>query len=341
MTQDVKRFILKTGILLSPAIVLLCLYLILDPFEVLYTYDNYYASRTSAGVSLNNDYIATELLKRQSPSNRYDSYIFGSSRSRFYQVSDWKKHIRSARCFHYESSAESLYGIHAKLKYLDRNCGMISNAIFVMDIELLSDIQNSNSHFARKHPDLSGESSFKFQLRFLKTFLRPMFFGNYLYFVVTGNFHSYMKDLGVLDNTPFEYELFSNEIRYSQFENLLATNPAAYYSKRLSSFYNRPKVPECALPVIGPGQMEMLTEMSGILTKHRTDFKLVISPLYNQKKLNHKDLRDLQTLFGKNNVYDFSGVNEITQSYTNYYETSHYRPHVAREIMSRIYSNRN
>lgn len=42
-------------------------------------------------------------------------------------------------------------------------------------------------------------------------------------------------------------------------------------------------------------------------------------------------------LFGENNIYDFPGVNSITEDYHNYYEDSHYRPCVARFILQTIY----
>ena len=64
----------------------------------------------------------------------------------------------------------------------------------------------------------------------------------------------------------------------------------------------------------------------------------MISPLYDQVKFNPEDLSVLQEVFGHNQVFDFSGVNEFTTSKYNYYETSHYRPHVANEIMKKVYA---
>ena len=40
---------------------------------------------------------------------------------------------------------------------------------------------------------------------------------------------------------------------------------------------------------------------------------------------------------GEENVFDFSGVNEFTNEMTNYYETSHYRPKVCKELLRIIY----
>ena len=70
---------------------------------------------------------------------------------------------------------------------------------------------------------------------------------------------------------------------------------------------------------------------------NKTNYRIIISPLYNQIKLNNQDLDYLKQLFGKDNVFDFSGINKFTKDYNNYYESSHYRPHIAREIMQLIY----
>ena len=54
-------------------------------------------------------------------------------------------------------------------------------------------------------------------------------------------------------------------------------------------------------------------------------------------KLNESDLIYLKDTFGEDNVFDFSGINEFTNDYRNYYEISHYRPHVARKILEIVY----
>ncbi|MCX6296671.1 MAG: hypothetical protein NTX97_11510, partial [Bacteroidetes bacterium] len=77
-----------------------------------------------------------------------------------------------------------------------------------------------------------------------------------------------------------------------------------------------------------------------ILKSHNTQYKIVISPLYNQEKLDPGDLNYLVNLFGGENVFDFSGINFITNDFHNYYETSHYRPFVCDYILNIIYSKK-
>ena len=67
----------------------------------------------------------------------------------------------------------------------------------------------------------------------------------------------------------------------------------------------------------------------------------MISPLYNKMKLHNEDLEYLKKVFGETNVFDFSGINKFTNDYRNYYESSHYRPHVAREILKIVYNGDN
>jgi hypothetical protein len=81
----------------------------------------------------------------------------------------------------------------------------------------------------------------------------------------------------------------------------------------------------------------MLREIRAIFDRHSTDYRIVVSPLYHQVPMNAQDIRMLEEVFSETNVYDFSGVNEFTCDVRNYYETSHYRPTAAREIMCRIY----
>src|ERR1043166_10080600 len=158
MSKDVRIFLLKALILSLPAIVLLGIYLILDPFKVLRSYESYYISGAPSWVTLNREYVSTETFNTHYASNQYDAFIFGNSRSIFYEVKDWQKHIASTRCFHFDASGESFYGIYSKFKYLDRIGANIHEALIVLDSSALSETRNRNGHLFRTPPCLSGES---------------------------------------------------------------------------------------------------------------------------------------------------------------------------------------
>ena len=90
-------------------------------------------------------------------------------------------------------------------------------------------------------------------------------------------------------------------------------------------------------PVIGKPQRELLDSISSIFARQGTSVQIIISPLYNQIRLNPSDLRCLKQLFGSDHVNDFSGPNLWNTDLHNYYEASHYRPHVAVAVMDSVY----
>ena len=74
--------------------------------------------------------------------------------------------------------------------------------------------------------------------------------------------------------------------------------------------------------------------------RHNTCYRVVVSPLYDQIKMNPEDVKALGEIFGAENVFDFSGVSEFTSDYRNYYDDSHYRPNVAREVLNIAYGKK-
>ncbi len=337
MNQRVTLFLVKAFLVSLPVTVLLCVYVISDPFKVLYAYPSYYTSGVPGYIPCNRDFVSTETFRRYYPTNQYDSFIIGNSRSLFYEVRDWQLHIQSTRCFHFDASAESLYGIGAKFRYLDRLGVGITNALVLLDYSTLVVTTNSPGHLIRKHPALSGEPPWIFQLVYLKAFLNGKFLAAYLHFKLTGQVHAYMVKDDLIDNRAWDYELDSNEIKAGNSEAMIATNASSYYAARREVLYPRSAVESCSPPAVGAPQKALLLEIHGILEKQKSNYRIVINPLYDQKKINPDDLNYLQNLFGRDRVFDFSGINKFTQCYTNYYESSHYRPQVAREIMNLIY----
>ena len=84
----------------------------------------------------------------------------------------------------------------------------------------------------------------------------------------------------------------------------------------------------------------ILSPCGYIFNKHNTKYKIVISPVYDQVPMEEEQLEVLEQIFGKQNIYNFSGKNKFTDSIHNFYETSHYKPNVANEIMNILYEDR-
>jgi hypothetical protein len=131
-----------------------------------------------------------------------------------------------------------------------------------------------------------------------------------------------------------------NNFFIAKSDSELSKDSDSYYEKLLEQnlFYLKKIPPMIEIPQIDDNAVKLLSDILRIFKKHNTSYKLVISPLYNTPKFNSKDFQTLVSIFGSENVFDFSGNNQITTNHRNYYERSHYRPEVGKEIFQIIYS---
>ena len=147
-----------------------------------------------------------------------------------------------------------------------------------------------------------------------------------------------MKDIfffgsGVVHNVPY-----TNDYYYQKYDSMLRSDSVGFYVYKEKVFYNRPPDQNPSDPVLKEKHIEMLKDIKRIFDKNGTRFKILISPLYDQIRINGADVKTLKSIFGPNVVYDYSGVNDITRTRANYYEWSHYKPYIANKIMTEIYS---
>lgn len=340
MSKFLSRLFRFSLIGLIPLTIIGLLYIVFDPFKVLYNYNSFIESNSKGMVTLNQDYISTTTFVNNSEKINYNSFILGNSRSIFYQVSDWKKYLnQDDRCFHFDASSESLWALSKKIEFIDKKGDSIKNILLVLDYSVIIQDKPKSGHLFIISPTLVDNSNvFDFHKTFFSAFLSPKFFYAYIDFKISNKVKPYMRKNSLLDDDPRNYDVLTNELRFDYFENLMLEDK--YYTpERLAVFYERDTInqkisPEC----IFENQKLIFNNIQNISRKHNTKIKIIINPLYDQLKLNQKDLDYLKILFGKENVFDFSGINKFTNDYKNYYENSHYRPHVAREIMEIVYS---
>jgi hypothetical protein len=332
-----KQYLLKLTLLFSPIICIVGLYIIKDPFKVLYHYDNYLEPGFPVHAQYNKDYISTQNFINKYDKHHYDSYIFGNSRSRYYAIAEWSKHV-SGTFYHFDASAESLYGIQKKFTLLEQKGAHIKNALFVIDASVLSVIDNTKDVALIKHPILSGQSKLDFELYFFKSFADINFLKQYIKYMVTKKYEPAMTE--VLVQTIQAYDATDNEETYTLLESAIARNADSFYAARRARFYKRSDTLQTGKPVLEPVRIGILNYIKGVLTKNNTNYRIVINPLYDQVRFNPTDLATLKNIFGSENVYDFSGINDITSNERNYFEESHYRPHIASRIIDSIYRNK-
>jgi len=333
------KFFLKVLVVTSPLLLIMAVYIVTDPFRVLrsYHFDNYYDWQHW---EINRELASTENLKeRLSKNDVPDAYIFGNSRSLVFRCDVWESFLNDhTRPFHFDAASESLFGLYTKVKYLDAKNIPVHDALLVCDVTLLSKIVNDHDVTHIKHPDVSDESKFAFQANFIKGYFTDFFFFKQIDFLLWGKTRSYMKDIFAINPGYIKTVPYENDYYYQKYDSMLAADSIAYYVYKNDVFYERPTKPETFDAVIKEKQIAMLKEIKAIFDKNKTRFKIVISPLYDQAKINEADIKALTGIFGEKTVYDYSGRNEITATKYNYYESSHFKPYIARKILTDIYS---
>lgn len=323
-----KKLLFKLFILTLPLQLIMGYFIFADPMKLFFNNEN----PVSKGVLMNDRFYQIEYL--QSKPKTYNSFIFGSSRSKAFKTNYWKKHLtKHAIPYHMGVNDESLYGIVQKLRYLDQNGYRINNVFIQMDPRLLSQLKNSEAHVFRDHYLVSGETKTAFYQRFFTAFLNLNFLTNYIHFKRTGEIQNKNQNVFLWD-PGFIFTPSTGDIFYKRSDIQIKQDSLGYYDKL--ALHKRKRKENIAPKLLNNEAKQMLIEMQHIFKKNNTHYCIIISPNFDLTLLDPSDKKYLQQLFGVN-FYDFSGKNQFTQTLGNYYEEKHFRPRVASHIIDSIY----
>ncbi|MES2616276.1 MAG: hypothetical protein V4613_00250 [Bacteroidota bacterium] len=333
-----KKFFITLLKFTAPFILIVLIYCIADPFKVIWPCTSYYADGMQPRIGINKDHASASTYNQYFSTQQYNAFIFGNSRSIFYRVADWQQHLpTSAHCFHFDASAETLYGIHQKVNYIHQQGRPLRHALLIVDHVLLSQTTPRSGHLFVPSPVLSGGSNWgAFHLAHISAFVSPQFLYTYADLKISGRAKPYMQANNLIDQRPTAYHAITNELQFQAYEQQIQQQQ--YYTPQLmAEFYTRPATQQYAPQVIQQQHRLLLQHIAQVFQLQHTQYHIIISPLYDQLAMHPADVTTLQIIFGAAQVHNFSGINSITANYTNYYESSHYRPHVARQIMDRVY----
>lgn len=331
----VAAFLLRAALFASPLLLVLGAYLVLDPFRVLREYDD--PSQGSI-VDLNKDHVGTRTYLRRYEAERYDAFLFGSSRTLGFRIEDWSRHLSPGSVpFAFDANQESLYGIGRKVRLIDSLGGTLRYALIIVDpLNTFAPWGNSEGHLFMKDPVLSGESAWTFQKTFVRAWFSRHFFVKYLDHRITGARRAYMSGALVFDGRN-RYDPVSME-RLMPVEAVIQADPDRYYREHAGLFPARDTSAQQYYPaMLGPDHRRGLEEIAAILHRHGTRVDVIVAPLYDQRAIAPEDLEQLREVFGAAHTYDRSGINTITRDVRNYIESSHFRAHVGRQLMDEVY----
>lgn len=331
-----KRFIRYCVLLSIPLIVMVPFYIMEDPYKVIWHYDNYYPSDNV--IELNRGYVSIMHYINHHKELGYDSFIFGNSRSIAFHEKEWKKYIpKSNRCYHFDVSGGSIRELYGEINYINKN-GILRNALLVFDVGMLGTTENRGILYSMPPILKNGKDLISFHNEYFWSFYKFGFFLAYIDYKTHKDFKPYMIDYFIDPSWKRGYDSINNELNWDKHE--ASISEGTYYStERIKRFENAQfpgKVSDC---VLNDERKELLREIKNIFYKQNTDYRIIISPIYDQIKINPEDLLFLYDVFGQENVFDFSGISKWSLDYQNYYETSHYRSCVANEILKIVYAD--
>ncbi len=322
----------KVLLLTLPAWVLAVSYFVFDPFWVLYHYPTFSDSLITVP---NRDYVSTQMYLNTYQQRRYQSFILGNSRTMAFRARDWSRYTHDTVAFHFDASGESLFGVWKKLQFLEAHSPGIRNVLIVCDPSLLSQTQNVKTPPFYKDPRLTGELPFGFQLTFFTAYFSNHFYAKYLKRRITGKYTPDMATM--MERHRVHYDPLTNDLTWPDLDEEIRTDSVGFYARN-KKLTPRLVPPAAAPAVIGAAQLQQLVAVRNILARNHTSYHLVLSPLYQQQPVNPADVALLVRLFGAGRVHDFSGVNQYTRPKGNYYEESHYRPMLGRQLLRAIYA---
>lgn len=328
------RTFLKTSLIFSvPLIVIIIAYIIADPFKVVRKYDLY----LSDCVMLNRGFVSTQVFLKNNERYNFDSFIFGSSRATAFTCNDWRNYLPTYSVpFSFGAWNETIEGIYAKILFIAAQGNKIENVLILVDVDQTF-IANADA-LEKEHYDISGIGFWKFhKMYFIQSLREYYLIPASIDYKLFNKRRTYMKNfvgmkIGDLDPINNDWKPFE--------ETEICKDSVTYYSGSIGKFYRRSENEAMSVRLIDSTYQQRLQKIDSIFDQHGTQVKIVIAPLYNQVRINEFDLETLKFIFKGENVYNYSGINPITNNMYNYRnDVSHIRIRTANRILREVYSN--
>jgi hypothetical protein len=306
-----------------------------DPFKIFFKYSN----EDYNDIGANRESYCLRLLDEST--DTISNFIIGNSRSLAYRTNYWSRKINSKpnSCFHYDGSGLGLYRLTNAVDYLCAQYQM-KNLFIVFDLGMLSEVSNPESIFSIQPPEVSGIDPIKFYSSFIKASINSTFILSKIVYFFTNRYYDFMKFYIPTSKYRSYTNIKTGDYTFP-YEKAIELDSIGYYNSipKMYELYDRSVNQVVSEKRINNKQIILLEKLKNILEKEKVSCKLVISPLYDQVRINESDLEFLIEIFGEDNVFDFSGINDLTNKVDHYYENSHYKPFIANEIMDEVYSS--
>jgi hypothetical protein len=244
-----------------------------------------------------------------------------------------QRKLKDSHAFHYGNWNESIGGILEKVKLLDSLGYSLSNVIIYLDTDHTFDDDGAAKPY--DHYLVAHTSPLHSRIDHFQGFISDVANLGILagHRPPKSEFPDWHSD--TVTNDPSH--ICSDSILRSYGNRVLTpTDSARIDSMRQSGFlYARDNTQKYLGNQISATEISMIRDLAQILERHRSNIYVVITPLYDQMKFSEDDMSVLRAAFGQH-LYDFSGINAITDNDYNYPDRKHFRPVISKEIIDSI-----
>jgi len=291
---------------------------VVDPFKV------FGSNILPYQVQMNERFVKVEFLKKNH--QNFNAYIFGSSRVGVVEPSIIEQYIPDSKFYNFTLSSATLDDYEKHLSYFIKEQYMVNTLYLQLDIDNMQVYGKPSSDYLSKlHPDVVNESPTLYYLKYLVGFF-PL------------NLREKIEG-SINDKKNKEYSLEKGTWYLVNSEKRIEENRTKYLASVSGFNFKNPR------NIAYTKQKENMKALQKIvdLCKENAIKLYLFTSAHNQNMMDTFILKDynnyLRNISEISDFYDFSGYNSVTTNNFNYYEVSHYRPHVARLMAARIFNN--
>jgi hypothetical protein len=277
---------------------------------------------------INDRFNKIEAIKRRK--GAFNSYIMGSSRALEIDPGRLESYLPESKFYNLAVTGATQEDHLKHLEYLLFNNYAVKNLYLQIDMDFLANHVGDHDYALLLHPDVTRQNRALYYVKYL-TVLPTEHLKAKIQFNVTNRHHTMdvhnhceIKTTGMC-RSPFHEERIRKDP-----EQYIADEPSFHRHA------NREGHAEIA------GNILALKTLKSLCDDHHVRCIFFTSPVYRTRmdQMNaHDYLEALAQISVITEFYDFGGYNTVTLDAHNYYESSHYRPHVGDLIAARIFGD--
>ena len=330
--KQLNRFVKRTILACVPLFVLIALYFLLDPFNVIGPF-NPMDKMGEKSASFSRSHQSVEAYLNNRDSVGFNAFIFGSSRAIYYPVATLQRLLPAdARAMHMDAAWETLEGMLDKIELIQSRGDRIKYAILEFHADQFADSAHIEVPYRQDYRLRHAYSLPEYHYRYFMSMLNTDFLKAYLPYLFTGRINE------GYDNVVFEskmqgYDPITNEYDYRNFDSEIDTDSTDYFARR-AKFY-QPSMTDSVVAPLTPDRWALLSLIQSRLAADSADYHVILGPTFYRHMTPPADIQRLRDIFGADRVHDFQHLG--VESQANFYDSIHYRYFIADSIMSKIY----